>query len=96
MTVAYLGAGIHVGTSSDTKPTNVPENSLFIETNTLTLWILLSGVWKVFPGGLDAYTALNTATFDEAPEEFTSNITGSFSETPEDEITCNATATFSE
>lgn len=34
MTVTYIGDGIYVGLDGDTKPTNVPTNTLFFETDT--------------------------------------------------------------
>jgi hypothetical protein len=46
MTIQYLAANIIIGLSSDTKPTNVTDKSIFIETDTKRLFILNSGVWN--------------------------------------------------
>lgn len=50
MVIVYH-AGHITGLSSDTKPTNVPENSLFVETNTQLWYIFISSSWIQFTIG---------------------------------------------
>jgi hypothetical protein len=47
LTISYLGNGSYQGLSSDTKPTNVPINAFFYETDTFTYWVSDGvGGWK--------------------------------------------------
>lgn len=46
MTIQYLTRNRTRGLSSDTKPVNVPDDSLFLETDSGHKWIKKSGVWK--------------------------------------------------
>lgn len=50
MTVVYLASNFITGVSSDTKPTSVPTNSVFAETNTLKLWLFDGANWNVIGG----------------------------------------------
>jgi len=50
MTIVYLASNFLTGVSSDTKPTNVPTNSVFAETNTLKLWLFDGANWNVIGG----------------------------------------------
>jgi len=45
LTLEYAMAGITFGTSSDTKPANVEDNAIFIETNTLKIYLKVSGTY---------------------------------------------------
>lgn len=101
MTVTYLGAGIHIGTSADTKPANVPDNSLFVENDTLSLYIKLSGVWTVFPTvpgseGITTYTTdtqANETVYSSGASETTSDSTTDTqaSNTPTESVTSSYT-----
>ena len=51
MTVIYLSANRITGLSSDTKPTNVPTNSTFLETNTPARKIFNGSSWIDLGGG---------------------------------------------
>lgn len=46
MTVVHIGNNFYQGLAADTKPTNVPENSRFYETDTFTTFYRVSGAWK--------------------------------------------------
>jgi len=46
MTIQYYVGGKIVGLSSDLKPTSVPENTTFIESDTFKEFILVAGVWE--------------------------------------------------
>lgn len=39
-------AGIVTGLSSDTKPTNIPDNALFVETDTQKLYVKVAGSYS--------------------------------------------------
>ena len=45
MAIKYLDAKRIRGLSSDTKPTNVPENTLFEETDTFEIWFRQGSEW---------------------------------------------------
>lgn len=55
MTLAYKSGGLITGLSSDTKPTNVPDGSTFIETDTKKWYIKTSGSWSEFAGAAVTY-----------------------------------------
>lgn len=73
MTVIHLGDQFYQGLSSDTKPTDVPDNSTFYETDTFTHFKRVSSAWKevsqrassadyiVYISG-SSYKAMNTST----------------------------------
>lgn len=50
MAIVYYVGGKIVGLEADTKPTNVPENTTFIESDTATEYIFVSGVWEKIQG----------------------------------------------
>lgn len=65
MTIVYLASNFLTGISSDTKPTTVPTNSVFAQTNTLTLYLFDGAAWNLIGGSSsDAKTTalLTTAT----------------------------------
>lgn len=49
MTVTYHGDGIYHGLSGDTKPTSVPANSVFLETDTIKTFLFNGTIWKDLP-----------------------------------------------
>lgn len=51
MAVVHLGGNKIKGLSGDTKPTNVPTNSVFIETNTPARFIYTGSAWEQLGGG---------------------------------------------
>lgn len=46
MTIKRYAGDKLVGLSSDTKPTNIPDGATFYETDTLTPFLLVNGVWE--------------------------------------------------
>lgn len=59
MTIAYLAANKLTGLSGDSKPTAVPVNSIFIETDTLLRFLFDGAVWNAFPHGGDGNKLLD-------------------------------------
>lgn len=49
MAIQYLAAKNIQGLSSDTKPTNVDDGSIFRETDTGNVWFMISGTWTERP-----------------------------------------------
>ena len=52
MTIQYLSSKRIQGLSSDTKPTNVPNNTEFIETDTGSVYKVTSGTWSIFKSAM--------------------------------------------
>lgn len=50
MTIAYLASNFLTGESSDTKPLTVPTNSVFAQTDTLTLYLFDGAAWNLIGG----------------------------------------------
>jgi hypothetical protein len=46
MALTYFKGGIVKGISSDTKPTDVPEGTIFVELNTFRVYLWVSSVWE--------------------------------------------------
>tara|TARA_R110002051_G_scaffold322941_1_gene415063 strand:- start:96 stop:281 length:186 start_codon:yes stop_codon:yes gene_type:complete len=56
MTLAYLAGNVITGVAADTKPTNVPANSRFIETDTQSEFLFDgSSTWNALGGGSNTY-----------------------------------------
>lgn len=56
MTLVYHSGNVITGLSSDTKPTNVPTNSIFIETDTQSQFLFDgSSTWDALGGGSNSY-----------------------------------------
>lgn len=59
MTLAYHSGNVITGLSTDTKPTNVPVNSIFIETDTQSQFLFDgSSTWNNLGGGPSVYGTL--------------------------------------
>lgn len=61
MTVTYRASEIH-GLSSDTKPSNVAEGRIFLETDTAKRYIYTSGSWVELSAGGFEYNTFTTST----------------------------------
>ncbi len=70
MTIAYHAGGRITGLSSDTKPTNVADHTIFHETDTGDDYTILSGVWT-----LKHTTLSNSITNDEIAAHTSTKIT---------------------
>jgi|TARA_R110002167_G_scaffold26351_1_gene90754 hypothetical protein len=56
MTLAYFAGNVITGVSGDTKPTNVPANSRFIQTDTQSEFLFDgSSTWNALGGGAAKY-----------------------------------------
>jgi|LWDU01.1.fsa_nt_gi hypothetical protein len=56
MTLVYMAGNVIIGLSSDTKPTNVPANSRFIQTDTQSEFLFDgSSTWNALGGGAAKY-----------------------------------------
>ncbi len=62
MTIEYLGSKRIQGLSSDTKPTNVPDNTEFTETNTGNIYKIVSGTWSLLNNATGGISASSTDT----------------------------------
>lgn len=63
MAIKYLAANILTGLSSDTKPTNVPADTIFVETNTRKLYSHAgSGTWNILGSAADVAETLSNKT----------------------------------
>ena len=92
MTLAYLAGNKITGTSGDSKPTTVPTNSIFIETDTRIRYLFDGATWNQFAGSSGTWSGddtanmvgignkpLSSATFDNhMGADYTSNATASF------------------
>lgn len=58
MTIVHLGDNKYQGVAADTKPTNVPNNSTFYETDTGSLSRRISGAWVEIAEHIDNYSFL--------------------------------------
>lgn len=111
MTIAYLAANKITGTSSDTKPTTVPTNSIFIETDTRIRYLFNGTTWQAFAGGgVGSWSGDNAANMSgvaskanltaslamKMDADFTAGPTTSFTNKMDADITCSATASFSD
>lgn len=108
MTIAYLAANKITGTSSDTKPTTVPTNSIFIETDTRIRYLFNGTTWQAFSGGVGSWSGDDAANMSgvgsrahataslamKMDADFTASPTTSFTNKMDADVTCSATASF--
>lgn len=63
MAIKYLGTGLYKGLSTDTKPTNVVDGTLFIATDSGQTYHYTSGTWVVETGGAGGASTDNPYTW---------------------------------
>jgi hypothetical protein len=51
MAITKYAGDRYVGLSSDTKPTNVLDGAVFFESDTLKIYLLVSGIWSEIQTG---------------------------------------------
>jgi hypothetical protein len=59
MPIKYYAGDKLVGLSTDTKPTNIPDGATFYESDTLSIFIKVDGVWNLSASDANSTQALN-------------------------------------